>query len=150
MVYSCAAHVRGAIPAVYTWVRQGAKRKNTRCRMRFPVGHVVKRNETSRVELGRVGADRLGCRSAQLDVRSLVSAVCCLACTQVLFTLFFSVHLRIYAYHYSDMADLCRRCAHIEFEHGAYYTLSSLGVATMSAARRCARCKFFLQLDAGC
>jgi hypothetical protein len=82
MAYSCAVYVRVAIPAVYPWLRRGRER-NPRCRMRFPVGHVVRRNETKRVELGWVGADRRGCRSAQLHGRSLISAVCCLAGTQV-------------------------------------------------------------------
>jgi hypothetical protein len=44
------------------------------------------------------------------------------------------------------MADLCRRCASIDFEDGAYYALSSVGVTTQSAARGCAGCKFFLDV----
>jgi hypothetical protein len=60
-------------------------------------------------------------------------------------TLFY-VHLRICDYRYFDMADLCRRCAHIKFEHGAYYALSSLSIATKSAARGCAGYKFFYDL----
>jgi hypothetical protein len=40
---------------------------------------------------------------------------------------------------------LCYRCAHINLEDGTYYALSSVGIATKSAARGCPGCTFFLE-----
>jgi hypothetical protein len=83
MVYSCAAYVRGEIPAFCTWVRRGVREvPAARCASRSAMWwNDTKRNESSRVELGRVGADRLGCSiisaapCPQPDVHSLLPCV---------------------------------------------------------------------------